>query len=152
MSEISTWHRFLPALTTVVALVAGCVPIDDTKLTVNAKDEVEQNAKAGVEQWRCGDYVGGCGFLSTDCVTLTANLRDGTGEVSFGAFVGRTEFHIQGIERRWDWCPEHDGSFGCAFVISPDGRGRYFNFAASLPDPDGVRRAKPTDLFKCTKS
>lgn len=62
-----------------------------------------------------------------------------------------TEFQTRGLERRWDWCPHYNESHDCAFVISVEGRGRYFNFASGLPDSDGVRRAKPTDLFKCHK-
>ncbi len=82
---------------------------------------------------------------------LIANLHYGFGEVKFGEIVEPTLFEVQGIERRWDWCRNDDGIYDCTFIISIDGKGSYFNFAASFPDSDGVRRAKPTDLFKCTK-
>ena len=84
--------------------------------------------------------------LATNCVTLTASLHDGTGEVKFGDIVEPTLFHVQGIERRWDWCLSVEGAYECAFVISVDGTGSYYNFRGS---DDG--RAKPTDLFKCAK-
>ena len=100
----------------------------------------------GIEQWKCGDRFDGCGFLATDCVTLTANLREGTGEVKFGEILEDTKFQILGLERRWDWCLKDDGYYDCAFVISVDGRVRYYNFRGS---DDGT--AKPREFFKCEK-
>ena len=131
-----------PVNTTIVALAAvalgGCVGGGET----TPKAEI----RPGIEQWKCGDRYDGCGFLATDCVTLTTNLRDGTGEVKFGEILEDTKFHIQGLERRWDWCLDADGRYYCAFVISVDGTARYYNFQGS---DDG--KAKPTDLFKCEK-
>jgi len=105
-----------------------------------------KDTRAGVENWKCGDYFDGCGFLATDCVTLTANLHDGIGRVKFGEIIEPTRFQIEGIERRWDWCLKADGFYDCAFVISVDGRGRYYNFRGS-----GDGKANPRDLFKCAK-
>ena len=144
MSRNSRPGRLLLALTAVLTLVAGCVTVDGSTPTVESTTPKE--AEAGTEHWKCGDYFDGCGFLATDCVTLTANLHDGIGEVKFGEFVEPTRFQIQGIERRWDWCLKSDGFYDCAFVISVDGRGRYYNFRGS---DDG--KAKPRDLFKCEK-
>ena len=84
-------------------------------------------------------------FSRNDCITLSANVCNGTGEVEFDGFAERTLFRIQGIERRWDWCLADDFNYHCAFVISVNGTGRYYNFRGS----DG--RIKASDLFKCTK-
>ena len=124
-----------------LALTAGCAPIEGPVV--------------GLERWKCGDRFDGCDFLGTAChVTLTADLRNGTGTVKIAGtdMAERTMFRIQGIERRWDWCLADDFSYDCAFVISPDGDARYFYFASSAPDPDGTTRVKPSDFFKCTKS
>lgn len=137
MSETSRPRQFLPAILMVLALVAGCAPVDATR--------PNEDSKAGLERWDCGDYFDGCGLFTTDCVTLTADLRNGTGEVKFGEFVESAWFEVQGLERRWNWCLNADGFYDCAFVISVDGRGRYFNFRGS----DG--QAKPRDLFKCER-
>ena len=118
-------------------LAAGCETVYDLP---PAKD-----ATPGTERWECGDYFDGCGFLAPDCVTLTANLHNGTGEVELSGFVERTQFEVQGIQRRWDWCLNDDYEFECSFVISVDGTGRYYNFRGS----DG--QVNPTDLLKCTK-
>ena len=145
MSEIWSSGRLLPALATALALIAGCATVDDTKPTVEGTTPTE-DAEAGLERWKCGDYYDGCGFLATDCVTLTANLHDGTGEVKFGEIVEPTQFEVHGIERRWNWCLNAELAYDCAFVISVDGTGSYYNFRGS---DDG--RAKPTDLLKCAK-
>ena len=133
----SRFRRLWPAIIIELALAAGCATVEHTTPT--------EEPTAELEQWKCGDYFDGCGFLATDCITLTANLRNGTGEVKFSDYVERTQFQVEGIERRWDWCLAADSTYDCAFVISVDGTGRYYNFRGS----DG--RAKPTDLFKCTK-
>lgn len=100
----------------------------------------------GIERWKCG-YS--CYGRSGNCpVRLKANFRDGTGEVSFDGIVERMNFQIQGLERRWDWCLANDGTFDCAFVISVDGRGRYYTFHGL----DDTIRAMPADLFTCEKS
>ena len=93
--------------------------------------------------------VEGCVFRCP--VTLTADFHDGTGTVKFAGIVEHTQFKIHGLERRWDWCLDDDGRFGCAFVLSADGSGRYYNFTIVMPDPDGVPRTKPSELFKCTR-
>ena len=120
-----------------VALVAGCTTINNTA------PKVEETP--GVERWICGDFYDGCTIFSTDCVKLTANLNNGTGEVNFSRFSERTEFRIDGIERRWNWCMADDYSYNCAFIISVDGTGKYYNFRGS----DGA--ATPRDLFKCSQ-
>lgn len=163
----SEWCRSLPAILAALVLLAGCVTVDDSTPTTEGTPPQGQNPntaagarstptteeatkkagiKAGIEQWKCGDYFEGCGFFTTDCVMLTANLHNGTGEVKFGEFIERTEFSVQGLERRWDWCWGADGRSDCAFLISVGGKGSYYNFRGS---DDGS--AKPSDLFKCTR-
>ena len=135
----------LSAILAALALVAGCVTADSS--TPPAEIIMpKEDTRAGIEQWKCGDYIDGCGFLATDCVTLTANLNNGTGEVKFGEFVKRARFEVEGIERRWDWSLNLSGSYDYAFIISVDGKGSYYNFRGS-----DSGKAKPTDLFKCAK-
>lgn len=84
-------------------------------------------------------------------VKLTADFRMGTGTVEIAGTIQYTQFELKGLERRWDWCLEDDGSYGCAFVLSTDGLGKYFNFARAMPDADGKRRTEPSELFKCAR-
>ena len=145
MSENSRPRWPIAVILAALVLIAGCATVDGTTPAVEGTTPKE-DTKAGIEQWKCGDYFDGCELFATDCVTLTASRYDGTGEVKFGEFVETTRFQIQGIERRWDWCLNAEFAYDCAFVISVDGRGRYYNFHGS---DDGT--AKPRDLFKCSK-
>ena len=106
--------------------------------------------KGALERWGCGDSFDGCGFGRCP-VTLTADFQDGTGTVEFAGTVSSTRFQVTGLERRWDWCLQDDGSFGCAFVIAAHGDGMYFDFRRVMPDADGTSRAKPSEWFKCTR-
>ena len=146
MSENSTPRRLLPATLILLALVAGCATADGTSPNVEGATPKE-DTKAGIEQWKCGDYLDGCGFLARDCVTLIANLHDGTGEIRFSEIVETTQFEVQGLERRWNWCLNNvEGTYECAFVISVDGTGSYYNFRDSDSGTE-----KPRGLFKCAK-
>ena len=107
-------------------------------------------ADGGLERWACGDFVDGCGFRPCP-VVLTANVHSGTGTVEFAGVVEYAQFKIHGLERRWDWCLDDDGGYGCAFVLSSDGDGAYYDFTKVMPDSDGVHRTKPSELFKCTR-
>ena len=98
------------------------------------------------ELWECGGHIRGCRASSLDCVILTANLDAGTGEVKFGGIREDTSFRVDGLDRRWDWCLESDGTYDCAFVVSVSGSGAYYNFRSSA---DGT--AKPSDLFRCER-
>ena len=135
MNEASIFS-FL-SLTAVVAsaFLSGCTSMGEPAFN-------------GIERWRCGDYPDDCGgFFGSGClVTVVADIHSGTGSVTFGEFVELTNFQIQGIERRWDWCLNADGSFECSFVVSVDGNGRYYNFYGS---DDGT--ARPADIFLCTQ-
>ena len=140
----STFHRLRPAFVMVLALAAGCATEYDTTPTVTEYDTTPtateydptptEDATARLERWICGDDMDGCGIFRADCVVLTANLHNGTGEVKFSEFVERTQFQVQGIERRWDWCLADDYAYDCAFVISVDGTGRYYNSVARMMD------------------
>ena len=134
--------------TMVLALVAGCMATD-AGLGNSPIEDVgnEEHNTEGIEQWGCGDYFDGCQFRCP--VTLTANFHTRTGTVKFAGTTELAAFRIQGLERRWDWWLGDDGSYNCAFVLSSDGRGRYYDFTREMPDSDGVTRVKPADLFKC---
>ena len=56
-----------------------------------------EDATAGLERWKCGDYFDGCGFLATDCVTLTANVRNGTSEVESTVSPNARDFEFRAL-------------------------------------------------------
>ena len=139
MDMTELWIR-RSMLILVLWLVAGCenLPVEDVV------------AAGSLERWGCGDYIDGCWFGGCP-VKLTADFHNGIGTVEFAGTVNHARFEIKGLGRRWDWCLQDDGSFGCAFVIDAGGDGSYFDFTRVMPDPDGRSRAKPSDLFSCTR-
>jgi len=141
----SKFRQFLPAIVVALALAAGCETVSDRPSSKVSDPPWAKEATPGVERWKCGDYFDGCGLFSGDCVTLTANVHAGTGEVEFSDFVEQTEFRIDGIERRWNWCMADDYSYRCSFIVSVDGTGRYYKFS------DTDKTAKARDWFKCTR-
>ena len=144
------WLRSRSASILLAAILAGCTTTDMATEDTSAEGVVE-DAAGQIERWGCGDYLDDCMFRCPFTLTLTANVLDGTGTVTLSGIVEHTNFQIQGIERRWDWCPNEDGRDACAFVISPDGTGKYYNFKPVIPDEDGASRAKPSDHFKCSR-
>ena len=140
-------RRVLLAATASLALVGAALPAHAIPEEDVEGATPKQDTKSGIEQWECGDYFDfdGCRFPATNCIMLTANLHDGTGEVKFDEIVQTTRFEIQGIERRWDWCLNAEAAYECAFVISFDRTGSYYNFRGT----DGT--VEPRDRFKCAK-
>ena len=131
----------LSAMILALWFVAGC----ETVPVVEAVME-----EGGLERWGCGDYFDGCGFRKCP-VTLTADFHAGSGTVKFAGITHSTRFEVAGLTRRWDWCPQDDGRFGCAFVVDTDDGGSYYDFTSAMADPDGRTRTKPSELFKCTR-
>ena len=131
-------------------LAAGCVPAGEP--TPGADEEAGTGARAGqaassvrgVERWQCGDRIDGCVFRCP--VTLTADRLLGVGTITIdGAIEQATVFHMDGLDRRWDWCLGADDSYDCAFLIAPNGDARYLKF---LP---GESTAKPYQLYACRR-
>ena len=162
MHKIELWTRRF-TLTLLIVLTApacenvrmGNLPVEDVPVehmpVGNAPDGDVLGEGALRERWGCGDSIRGC---SGKCpVMLTADFYDGsgTGTVEFAGTVSHTRYEVRGLERRWDWCLQGDGSYGCAFVIDADGDGKYFDFTRVKPDADGTRRTNPSELLKCTR-
>ena len=136
----------LALLAAFVLLATGCETFDDARPATTdkpsaptpaptAKTEGDKStdlpALVPREKWKCDDL---------ELVAYTF-----TGTVTIAGRTERTDFRIDGIERRWNWCLAKDGSYHCTVTISPDGSGRYFNFRGT----DGT--AKPSDWFHCRK-
>ncbi len=131
-------------------LAAGCVPAGepapgaDEGASTGAPPGQAASSARGVERWKCGDRIDGCVFRCP--VTLTADRFLGVGTITIdGAIEQATVFQMDGLDRRWDWCLEADGSYDCAFLIAPNGDARYLKF---LP---GESTAKPSQLYACRR-
>ena len=120
------------------ALLAGCDEFLPDP-TIAVPDNFEPD-----EQWICHDALD-FGEPKEAEVSLLADFDAGIGSIEIAgpaATAEFTQFEIEGLDRRWDWCPRSDG-LGCSFAISPGGDGRYYKFAP------GEAQTKPTALYKC---
>ncbi len=98
----------------------------------------------GNEVWSCNDR-----FSSVDTIVLTRHLQDGrdvgTGAVQTAGVTRSARFHIDGIERRWDW-GSGGGSEGTgylySFTIDASGEGKFYKFGSE-------DRVKPSGFYEC---
>lgn len=105
----------------------------------------EDMTDEGFTSWYCVDSIYGkkigleFGYYSIDGVVFGFVLYDNedVGE--------RTIYSKLGLEHRWDWNGPYGGNY--AFLISPEGYGRYYDFT-DVPDGEGT---KPRDVYTVRK-
>ncbi len=95
------------------------------------------------EMWRCFDETD----FNHRNVLLTLTRLESNGEVSVAGTTHAAEFQVQGLNRRWDFGPDDDGTFDYMFLIEPGGTGLYYDFSRST---DGT--ARPSQRFRCEQS
>lgn len=91
------------------------------------------------EIWRC--FTGIDIFRRKKVSVELTRKTEVPGQVSVAGVTYSAYFHIEGLNRRWDFGEEMNYSF----VITPDGRGAYYDF--SLVE-DG-ETTEPSQLFIC---
>ncbi len=112
-----------------------------------------ENEPKVIETWRC---YGSLDFVTTGepLVTLLRydnQVVDGltwsNGEITVTGLTPNTaKFGAAGINRRWDWGVDSVSSY--AFIISPDGEGKYYDFGFANDDGNAV----PRQFFNCKMS
>ena len=142
--------RVAVAALAAAMLAAGCVPAGEPApgaaggAGTGARPGKVASGVRGVERWQCGDRYDGCVFRCP--VTLTANRLLGIGTITIdGTIEQATTFHMDGLDRRWDWCLGAGDSYDCAFLIAPNGDARYFKF------PPGQSTTKPSQFYACRR-
>lgn len=100
-----------------------------------AKEEIES-----LETWQCFNHSDS----DRTNVLLTLSRLNNTGEVSVAGTTYSTSFEVQGLDRRWDFGLDDDGSYDYTFVVQPDGTGLYYDFSGST---DGS--ANPGQTYRC---
>ena len=93
-----------------------------------------------LETWRCFDRTD----LNRTNVLLTLTRLENGGEVSVAGTTYSTQFEVRGLDRRWDFGLDDNGSYDYMFRIEPDGTGLYYDFSLST---DGT--AKPSQTYEC---
>jgi len=89
--------------------------------------------------WLCRD------FIDNDDVLLEVGIFDESNDAGFILFDGGStgtfvEYRRRGLVRVWTWSDY-------AFVIKPDGTGKYYDFRGV----DGGVAVAPKDVFKCKR-
>jgi hypothetical protein len=99
-------------------------------------------AAAPIEIWECKE-----GYDSWDNILVIATVEDGRqyGEILVAGVTHKSQFQIQGFDRRWDFGLAENGRFKYAFVIAPNGRGSYYDFSLS-------KETKPNMLMHCRET
>jgi len=93
-----------------------------------------------METWRCFDRT----EVNRTNVLLTLTRLDSAGGVSVAGKTHTAEFEVQGLNRRWDFSPDDNGSYDYMFLIEPDGTALYYDFSRSA---DGT--AKASQIYQC---
>jgi hypothetical protein len=95
--------------------------------------------------WRCTEFFHGSSTLVEVGIFTKAELAKSGFVLYDGGDSGvLTQYQRHGLEHRWDWGP---GGGKFAFVIDPDGSGRYYDFS-SVPSGE---KTKPKDIYKCSR-
>ena len=96
-----------------------------------------------VEVWECKDVIG-----SWESILVTATVETGRkkGNIynSVADVTHAAVFEVAGFDRRWDFGLLHNGGYRYAFIISPDGYGRYLDFGK-----EGKAKVKPSNVMEC---
>lgn len=132
----------------LLLLLAGCDEFLPPP-TITVPDNFEPD-----EQWICRDSLDISWSAPSRssgepnvAVALLADFDAGVGSIEIGgsaATAEYTRFQIEGLDRRWDWCPRSGGILRCSFTIDPTGDGRYYKFAP------GEKETKASGLYKCS--
>ena len=96
------------------------------------------------ERWACFDVLTAMkverGRPGEPVFRLT---RQGvSGQVTVAGTTRFARFQVAGFDRRWDFGPDEDDTFEYAFVISPDGAGKYYDFTLES-------RVNASQHYKC---
>ena len=83
----------------------------------NGDDKAAEQIES-LETWRCFDATD---FNRTNGLLTLSRLENG-GEVSIAGTTHPAAFEVEGLNRRWDFGLDDDGTFDYMFLIEPGGR------------------------------
>ena len=100
-----------------------------------------QQAVGPAEAWECRAYSA----QDWKHIIVKANASDDhkSGTIEVAGVKWETAFHVEGFNRRWDFGERKTGGHRYAFVITPDGRGRYYDFG------EGDHADRAADVMEC---
>lgn len=91
-----------------------------------------------LEKWACREP-----YASGDPLVV-ATVEEGrkTGSIFVSGVTKKSQFSVDGFDRRWNFDLREDGYFSYSFVIRPNGDGLYYSFLSK-------EKVGPTYIMKC---
>ena len=135
-----------------IMILFSCVSVPrerNRQLSLTNGYSISETDFGGVERWYAVDKYN-FGNSSDEVRFQVGYFKEGdiigfilygTGTTGESAFFSRN-----GLDLRWDWGLDTEGSFKYSFVIQPDGTGLYYDFSTSK---DG--NAKPRGIYTVHK-
>lgn len=105
-------------------------------------------AQQVVEVWECTTLSSTSKlFIDWNNILVTSKIFEGReeGSIDVAGTTHRTIYRVEGFNRRWDFELADDFTYNYAFIISPDGYGKYFDFRNS----ETGESASPSMLMTC---
>ena len=101
-------------------------------------------ALQSVEEWECKDYYGNWNNI---LVKTTIHKERSTGTIQAAGITQKAEFHVRGLNRRWNFGLSNDQSYtyNFAFIIKPNGDANYYDFSLK-------KETKPSIYMKCRQT
>ena len=131
------------------AVVPSVTVTGDTRTLVLDGEFVSEKSARGFTCWYCKDYING-GKTLIEVGIMGSSPKNGyNGFILYdGGYEGKMTFYYRdGINHRWDWGKDVDGTFDYSFVLKTDGTGSYYDFSSVKAGES----KKPSQLFKCYK-
>lgn len=84
-------------------------------------------AEQVVEEWECAELV----FPDWNKILVVAKVLEGRerGHIDVANITHEALYAVEGFMRRWDFGLAAGSEYDYAFVIGPDGKGKYYNFS-----------------------
>ena len=136
--------------------------VEDRELFAEGHSACDEQRRVGAlravttasETWECYDRV--ARDRSDPLVVLDGSLRMDSDNPNVGPgtvqLLGLVEhdarFGIVGLNRRWDFSVDEEGTYDFAIVIEPNGDGSYYDFSVV---PTGERTG-PIQLYSCERA
>lgn len=146
---------------TVVAACASIAPLASSSsggprtLVLDGK-RVSASDVGGFTSWLCVDYSDEYSIRVEVGYFESPGSADDTGFVLYdGGYTGKfASYSRSGLQRRWDWGLDTNGSYKYSIVIKSDGTALYYDFTTTVDGHStkanevykSVRRKSPADI------
>ncbi|MEJ1296367.1 MAG: hypothetical protein RPU52_16165 [Candidatus Sedimenticola sp. (ex Thyasira tokunagai)] len=95
-----------------------------------------------IEEWECKDWTG-----NWNNIIVRAFVNEGrlSGRIEVAGVGHKTEYAVNGFNRRWDFGLAEDQTYNYAFIVEPNGNASYYDFTRES-------KAKASMHLKCREA